>query len=826
MSILGSLTDAVVKGLGAALPEAAARGTEDNPAILKAALDNMPKPVERAKSVPFAGLPSSQSAVRATATPRVGYMEALRNGDPSPIINGIQDLKRNIGSFFRADPGVPSDVQVKFRSGRAHAMAAQENADLDLRDALHPIQTDPKAQATLLNDYMVESDNVATAHQQNMDRLPDGRTVQEAATNLSLLDAAVQRDPELKLAHDNVRGVLNNVFDDMVQRGYVMPDRYRGDYTPRRMLTQIADGLSTYRGQAAGAPQLSESFGRSTAVGGNRETNVLDLLRAHLGDYYRKVSEDEMVQSILDDPTLNFTEKFQHGDVIPPDLAVYRPGPGMPGYGVKEDDGHFMDGLLDGLQADPTKYRGGFVVPKQLKLALETFHPQKATPLEKGVYTTGQAWARQMTVYNPANTFLNLISDYPVALLGEPGAPSRAMGVMRFTPEAIREVAKGMTGQESALFDMARRQGLTETTHTVTVNGRPANMDFTRFDPDAGPVSPKETLKDTMRRLRQGVELVPRVAAGMEALARTGSLSEFGRTGRNSTLPYGAGAPAATRYPGLRFLAPFIQFVGLATDRVFQLATTKGSQGRILGGMLAVPTAAMMWNNQNDDYKKIENAIPDHEAGSMHIIVPDLHDPSKPRYDKFGKPVVMRFRYWVPEEIAKTWGLGNLPTRALRVAEGRSTIGKELARIPKDALSGVAGQLGAVGSLIALADPKNKFTGQDEPFSEKLWSLLPNMRTAHEIQRGYINGGPEEAAKRGAEELAGVRFTSIARKGPAVMDADLVAAKQSVQDAKAAFRSALLKGDTAKKNDARVAMDHALNDLRRIGAVKAKESIK
>lgn len=823
MGVLDTVTEAVVRGLGNALPEAGARGTAENPAILEAARALVRPTAQRAESIPFEGLPSSQAAVRATAPPQPGVMESLRAGDPQPLIDKIQNMKRNFASFFRADPGVPQDLQAHMQTHRARIMAGQDNADLDIRDALRPLQTDPKAQATLLNDYMVESDNVATAHQQRLDHLPDGRSVEEANTNLALLDAAMKKDPELTAAHANIRGILNTVFDDMVTRGYIQPDRYRQDYTPRRMLTQIAEGLATYRGGEAGSDRLSESFGRSSKVGGMRETNVLDLVRDHLGDYYRKTAEDEMLAGILDNPEFNFTAHFQPGDEIPPTLRVWKPGPGMPGYEVKPPEAHFYDGFMDGLSTDPTKYTGGHVLPEAIAKALETFHPQKASELEKGIYKAGTAWARQMTVYNPRNLVLNLLSDYPVALLGAQGEPSHALGIIRFTPQAIREVAAGLTGKESQIFDMARRTGMTEMTPTVAnTNGRPQSMDFSRFDPDAHPLNPVESLKDTMRRMRQGVELVPRVAAGLEAMARTGNLQEFGRMGRSSTLPYGAGAPALTRYPGLRFLTPFISWIGLASDRVFKLATTKGSRGRTLAGMAAVPTASMMWNHQNDAYMQVENSLPDFERNQMHIIVPDLHDPSKPRMDKFGKPVVLRFRYFMPEEVARTFGLGNLPSRISRVAAGRSTALKEVQRLPQDILSAGTGQIGAIGSLIALGDTKNKFTGQDEPFSQKLWSLLPNLRTAHEIYRGAVNGGPGEAVKRGAEELSGASFAAITRKGKTPFDADLAETQRAVNDAKIQYRSALIKGDHEKAMVARDQLDNALVDLRRVSAARAK----
>ena len=121
------------------------------------------------------------------------------------------------------------------------------------------------------------------------------------------------------------------------------------------------------------------------------------------------------------------------------------------------------------------------------------------------------------------------------------------------------------------------------------------------------------------------------------------------------------------------------------------------------------------------------------------------------------------------------------------------------------------------------SDTKNKFTGQDEPFSQKLWSLLPNLRTAHEIYRGAVNGGPGEAAKRGAEELSGASFASVTRKGKTAFDADLAETTRALTDARTAYRSALIKGDREKAQVAREQMKTALSDLRRVSKARAKE---
>src|SRR5574339_283609 len=134
------------------------------------------------------------------------------------------------------------------------------------------------------------------------------------------------------------------------------------------------------------------------------------------------------------------------------------------------------------------------------------------------------------------------------------------------------------------------------------------------------------------------------MATRLQALQRTGSTAEFGRAARIGTLPYGAGAPANVRNATARFLAPFMQFMGLATNRVVEMVGTNGSRTRILAGLTAVPTATMMWNMQNEEFQRVEDSMPEYERDQMHVIIPDPTDPTKPALDRNGKPIVMRLR--------------------------------------------------------------------------------------------------------------------------------------------------------------------------------------
>jgi len=799
------------------IPDLAERGTAALPKILERAQAAAPIIGERAPNVPFAGTPATRALARSTKT------EA-----PLPVrmADVVDNVKNWLAGFFKAEPGLPKDLAGKFYNTRVRVGAAQDNVDILLRDKVFKhLQRDPVNQVNTLADYMILADEFSNLAQKSAKTgLPPtkitgrgGVTLAEIKNSLAQVQSVASADPEVMAAHKALRKELDDTFDDMVQRGYISLKRRRADYTPIQIITEIAEGLSTSGNQNV-VPGVLDSMMSRVGSKGPRETNIIDIARSHLGEYARKVAEDDLVVDLLNDPTINFTGKFQHGDVIPRGLSTYVPGPGMPGYGVKSQAGNFMAGVQAGLTPNSQTYMGGFVVPTKIANKLTAFKPRTATGGENALYRIGQAWARQMTLYNPANTTLNALSDYPMALLGEPGKPSRALGILRSTPQAIKEVSDALFGKGSRYYDLLRQEGGASATLLTDVGGAPVSQDFARFSPQA-----KAGLKERFKQARQFVEAVPRMAAGLEALQRTGSTAEFGRAARISSLPYGAGAPANARHPVARFIAPFMQFMGLATNRVVEMVGTNGSRSRVLAGLMSVPTATMMWNTRNEEFQRVEDSLPEYERDQMHAIISDPTDPEKPALDRNGKPIVMRLRYWVPEEVMNFMGLGNLPTRVQRMVRGRETVGEFAQSVPTKVAKNVAGQLGPLTLAMEAALQRSVTTGQPKPISETLRSMLPMERIALEGARGFEQAGPGEAAKRVAETALGASFANTTRKGKAVLDADLMEANRGVKDAKAELRRFLIRGDKARAREAREKLDHALERMKRVAEALKQE---
>ncbi len=803
------------------IPELGERGTAAAPEILSRVRPPSNVGV-RAPEVPFKGTAAARQIARTTKA------EAPL---PVRLADAVDRYKDFLTGFFRSEPGLPKDLGNKFYNTRVRMDAAQDNVDISLRDEVFShLKRDPVNQVNLLADWMILADEFSTlTGRAAKSGLPPtkvlgrgGVSLKQIEQSLQQTQAAASADPEVLMAHRALRKQLDDTWDDMVTRGYISPTRKRTDYTPVQLLTEIAEGLAS-TGQPGKVNQgILDSMMARVGSKGPRETNIIEVVRAHLGEYARKVAEDDLVVDLANDPTLNFTGKFRRGDQVPRGLAIYNPGPGMPGYGVKSNTGNFMAGFQQGMVPDNSTYMGGIVFPAKIAAKLAAFKPRGTTAGENALYRAGQSWARQMTVYSTRNTTLNALSDTPLALLGEPGQPSRALGILRMFPQAIREVQQGLFGKGSRYYDLLRKEGGASATLAFDVGGAPIPKDFSRFYPE-GKASPLQRVQQAFKNTRQFVESVPRMAVGMEAVERTGDISQFGRAARVSTLPYGAGAPANVRHPVMRAMAPFFQFMGLATDRVFQMMTTPGSRARVMAGLMAVPTGTMMWNYRNEEFRRIENSLPTYEQDQMHVIIPDPSDPEKPALDANGKPIIMRIRYWVPEEVMNFLGLGNLPSRARKVLEGRVSPVEFATSIPSNLGRNVAGQLGPVTVALEVALQRSLQTGQPKPISETLRSMLPLERIGLETARGMEQGGPKEAVKRLGEEALGASFATPTRKGRAILDVDLMDAKRELEDAKAAVRRYNVRGDKARAREAIEQRDRALERIRRVAEAIQRE---
>lgn len=794
---------------------------------------------ERAPDIPFPGTARARATARATA----------EEVPPTPHELGRR-VRNFLGGFFDDAPGLTPTLKSAVRDTRVRQAVADVDATNSLVDALAPItgtKEEKFTKFTKLADFMKLADRITTVRGQIAAgvRDPDAAASVTGAALGELEDAfrATARElagmPDVMQAHTKLRGVLDDVFNDMVDNGYINPDRYRADYIPTQQLEKIMEGLVEARGTSRiGGRELPAMLqrGKNNEI---TETNLIPLIKDYVADYYRKKAEDNFLLRVMRDEKTNVTRFFRPGDTVPRGFVVYKSGPGLPGWGLKRPEMKFAEGFKDAMLGGGALQRGrysgvGIVVPEEVGNVLASFRPHRPDPVTAKLFSLGQKWARFMTVYNPRNTALNFPSDLTLALLGMPGERARALGVMRFEPAALRIAFKGMFNKKRELveigghrldpFEMAMKEGIGGSTLVSDIGGIPIDERLAQYA-EAMTMKPWEKVGDFLVRTRQAVELSPRIAAGLEAVARlTGegrdigsAISEFGRVGREITLPYGYGAPLHARNPYLRFLTPFMQFTGLATKRVFDLLANKDSRARTVLALTAVPTAAFMWNTQNQNFRKVENALRDFEREQMHIIVPDPMEPSKPLLDKRGNPVVLRFRYFVPEEIARTFGLGNLPSRASRIVRGRETPVKFASESARNVGENLAFQVGPVESGVSFLTGRSSLTGRELGPVERFTNILPQTRAAAETYKAIEAGDPKEIAKTAVEQTLGLTFARVERRGRVLKDADLIEAQRELRRLSVERRTARLNKDSVK---AQRLYDQIVAQRRRIAEIR------
>lgn len=810
-----------------AVPEAVARGTAESPAILDEALarEAATVPAERAASVPYAGSPELKSDVRATM--------------PEPdvtIEDVIQDVKSVTGALFRRDPNIAKDQQKRLYEGAWKSEAARDKADQMWRQIYKPIQSDPVNQAAKMHDYLILADENAQALRSGKTSI-NGKPIEQWQADLGRVEKEIAGDIEITETIKRRRELWDTVFDDMTKRGWITPDRYLEDYTPIRKIHAVMDGLARQGGEEFRSKLLDAQFSR-TGAKGKRETNLLLLEHDLLEEYIRKVAHHETFIDMIADRTINLTEHFKPGDVVPPNLAVLHPGSGMMGHMAKTTEGDVLDGMVQEMRKNhpelgKTLMPGSYVFPKEIANALMTFNRNaKMTREENALVAGGRSLAKWLTVYNPANTRLNMVSDLMLAMSGLPGERAQPVGILTQYGKGMKaayEIAFTnknpiieINGQKLDVRALIENEGISGSTLYQEVSGQKISAELARLLPEAERHN-QFVLFDVLSKDRLATELAPRIAAGLDAFKRTGDIKEFGRVGREITLTYGAGAPKASRIPMVRIMSPFLQFVGLASGRVFDLLRAPESRNRALVGIMAVPLTTWMWNTRNPEFKKVEDALSPYERDQAHVILPDFSDPTKPALDLDGKPVVLRFRYSVPEEVMKLAGMGNIVSRADRVRRGRDTIGEFGKSIPTNIAKNLTETATFLPGLISDMTQEETATGKKVTWADKLQRVLPLSRIPMEAYEAGRDHGVQAGAMKAGQEFLGLRQANPMRRGSHLSDADMVIARKKVSDARRALRRALLnEGKTAQEN-ARADFQAATEELKRVADVLGEE---
>ncbi len=801
-----------------AIPEAAQRLAHPEALLLKGKA--APSPVGmRAEGVPFEGNPELQAATRSTEN-KVNTIEDM-----------VRSVKRGFLSFIQADPDLPKDLQRKLIDARHAENMADELAGKTIREVHAPILGDARRIARVF-DYSVTADEVAQAARDGRDVI-HGVDASKWMDQLDQMKSVIDTDPISAQVVKNRQAMWDTIHEDMVKEGAIIPERYAEDYTPMRHLSSVVRGLANVTGNDGLVKELSAAQ-RRTGGGGPRETNLAVIEHKVLGNYLRWKAMKQTFNEIMADPAINRTGQYQVGDILPHGWSVWQPGPGMPGYVPKEKDADMVLGLLKEAYDKSLKpaqrenariVSGGYVIPTPLADAFQNFSKTIPSQASNGWYKSGAFASRWLTVYNPRNTFLNLMSDLPVAMLGLPGEKAHPIGVLKFYTTGLRNglehafTGKGsvieVNGQKIDVSDLIKQEAVGGTTHMAQITGgHDIHPELTGLTPGLEQQrNPLQLLGDFAKNFRQGVELAPRIAAGLDALQRTGSEKEFGRVARAATLEYGAGAPLASKQPAVRLISPFLQFAGLAIGRVSELLGTQGSRARTLAAVAGLPVVTMMWNIRNEAFRKVNDAVPEYERQSPYIIVPDFNDPNVPLRDIEGKPVVWRFRLSVPEQAMQMVGLGNIASRIGRVVTGQDKPMDFLKETGQGAGESIASQLTTPGLVDAVARGQDRF-GNELDIGQKIMRVAPLGKVFTEGISATKDYGPAEGVKRAAEELTGFSGANVERRGKVVLDATLMAHVRKVKQLTAKYRTAVMNKSPSEQQKWRDRRREAVKELR------------
>jgi hypothetical protein len=785
---------------------------------------------ERGKGVPFHGDPKHRTHARA-----IGEEFTVKE----TVMTNIEAIGKMVGGFFRSDLGKHNTMlRPVWRGYRVAQHKAKAMAQKTLERRVFSKLLDPekgvKGALSRSEKYHIISDYayfLSRAAHFKSDGTKYAKIMHRAMEDQAAkVGEIVKANPDMLQAYQELRTLTDEMWFAMRREGLLEPNQYRDQYSPQHRLFEMAQRLETATQGTKVGKKLKAQLRRGAAGEDYyQQTDLINLLTDSMEALHLKVAEKRAWNQIAANQHINLTRFFKNGEPISKKYMIIRPGEGFLDVGPDGFSKHAGESMAAAAKRDVMGPHD-MVVPKEvadkwMQLTGQGFR----VPGERQVYAGANFLARQMTVYNPGNLVLNAMSDTPLAMLGMPGEASDIAGFIRFYPTALHQATVGafegrapfglskVLGKapeklrkairETPDFDRAIDEGLTGATFISSIGGETVPHSLSSLQGDAAKLQAAlAAIPNAAKRARLAVETTPRLAAGLAAEKRAlragrtpaQAQAEFGRVGRDITLPFNVDEPALSAVPIARVLAPFWKWNGMAIERMYSLGITPGSRTRTWSTIVGFNAGTNMWNRQNEEFLQVERSLPDYIRRRPHMIAKDPLT-GRPIYHENGKPMVLQMRYFVPGEVGAMFGLGNPGADVLDMLQGRLKPTEQAEHMLDQAGETAANLPAPLHMILNFLNDKDKFSGRYRTKQEKWSSIVPSVWQLASAKRdaSSMSGQPMvNYLNAYFSRLTGVRATGLGKEGT-LQDAQIMGHYWHVKDHLSSMYSKASKGDKA-----------------------------
>lgn len=344
------------------------------------------------------------------------------------------------------------------------------DAELKVRNAIEHLEDTPNYKASdKVKDtsrYLFYSDYLRRS-KEGME-VPGGLSQDELRKGLNAAQKHIRKNPDVRKAVLNVRKVLDEIGDQLVDAGFI--EKKRRQYFPHQVLEHLEQryGLPV-KVQRPSRGYAKKAKGSKKAV----ETDLIEVMDSHLKAIARHNAIDEFIDRVIKD----YAEPdWKLGQPLPEGFVEFQPRSGRQhfrAFSVPEEA--VMQAAFEKLMLDPDPKvkaslekvkqviavgapRKTYALPKEVAHHLvQLYEPKNIDGLNNLIVKANRAWKGLVTgsPLNPgviAFHFKNAIGDFENALRDDPG-------LSKYVGRATQEIYKAKKGNPTKSFKTAEEWG-------------------------------------------------------------------------------------------------------------------------------------------------------------------------------------------------------------------------------------------------------------------------------------------------------------------------------------------------------------------------------